>query len=804
MRFFLADLRAGFRSLRKSPGPAITAVLVLTVGIGATATIFSIVDGIILQGLPFEDGDRILHLETRLAARGGELRGVPVHDFVAWRQAQTSFEDLAAFYRSSTYISGSDMAERFRGTRISANAFGQLRVQAALGRTFQEADDRPGAPRVVLLAHSLWRDRYGSDPDIVGRVLLVDSQPATVVGVMPESFRFPVREDLWLPLQPDPSAVERGEGVPLSVFGRLREGVAADTARQEMALITQRLAAAHPESNDGVSAALEPYLLQVVDENERTLGFTSLTAVFFVLLIACSNVANLLLARAAARTRELAMRTVLGAGRGRIIAQVLAESLCLAALAAPLGIGLAVLAIGQFNRAVANQDWPYWFDVGVDATALGFVVAVTLLAALLAGLGPAVRASRLDINAILKDETRGGGLRIGRLSRALVVLQITFSCGLLIGGGLMVRSIVSLARIDFRFEPDGLFTGRIGLVAEVYPQAADQIRFVEALQRDLQQLPGAARVALADYLPAEAHVLAFYVSAEHPPASADDPPRARLAAVSPDFFATFGAELLAGRDFTPRDGLDGEPVVIVNQPFAEREWPGESALGKRLRLGRREGEAPWMRVVGVAPDLHMGGVINHHPEGLYVPLAQHSQRFLGIAVRSAGNPLALTAPIRDRVRALDPGLPVYFVQGMRAKIDRENFFYRLVAVVFSLLGVVALLLAAVGMYGVRAFSVRRRTAEIGVRMSQGATPLAILRMVLAQGCRQVALGLIGGLLLGAALGMLLRAQLFGIQPFDLPTFTLITLLLLATGVAASLLPGWRAMRIDPIRALRYE
>ncbi len=507
---------------------------------------------------------------------------------------------------------------------------------------------------------------------------------------------------------------------------------------------------------------------------------------------------------AADRTRELAIKTALGAGRERLIGQVLGESLCLALVATPFGLALAYGIVELFNASIAGQDWPFWFHVAIDAKAVAFIVVLTAVSAVLAGLMPAIRSSRIDVQEVLKDEGRGGGLRIGKLARGLVVAEVALSCVLLIGAGLMVRSIVNLQDIDFAFETEGIMTARLGLQEETYPEEADRLRFFERLQAGLGALPGVESAALSVGVPGSGTPAYYYGVGEKSYASDDDYPWAFAGTVAPSFFETLDVAV-KGRDFNAHDGAEGEAVAIVNRSFVEREWPGENPLGKRVRLGRSDSERPWMTVVGVVPDLHMAGIENRVRAGVYRPLAQSPPYYVAILAKTGGgDPMALTQSVRGIVRELDRGIALFAVETLAAKIDDEKFFYRMIASIFSGLGLAAVLLAAVGMYGVLAFSVSKRTTEIGIRVALGAGARDVRRLVVGQGMRQVVAGLVLGLVLAAGVASLMSSQLFGVQALDPLTFGGIAVVLLMVGVLAALVPAERARRVDPIVALRYE
>ena len=807
MSTLLQDLRFGARLLLKTPALTAISVLALTLGIGLTATMFSIVYGAILRGLPFEQPERLLHLERNNLSRDIQSMEVPIHDLTDWRAHQRSFEDLAAFYTGTVNLSGTERAERYDGAFITANAFELLRVRPVLGRTFRRGEDVPGAEPVIVIGHTLWQSRYGGRASVIGETVRVNGAPATIVGVMPEKFEFPLSQDVWVPLRLDPLQLPRGQGQTLEVFGRLRDGVTVDAAAVELNGIARRLALEHPASNEGVGVVIKPYTEEYINEEPRALLYTMLGAVFFVLLIACANVANLLLSRAALRSKEVGIRTALGASRGRVIRQFLAEAFLLAAAGATLGIGVAFLGVRLFNDAIGGTNPPFWIDIRVDLWVLLFVVAVALLASLVSGAIPALQASRADVNEILKDESRGSSsFRIGRLSKALVMFEIALSCGLLVGAGLMIKSVAQLRTIDFGFPVDDVFTARVGLFETDYPDDASRRRFTDELDSRVAALPGVEAAAITSNLPALGSGRSQFALEGVTYAEDRDYPRARRLAVSPGFFTVFGVRPAEGRAFTGQDREGSLPTAIVNQSFARKHFGGRSPVGRHIQVRNPENEQPWLTIVGVVPDMFETGLgdRNDMPEAMYLPLAQQPVRFMSIVARVRGHPAALSPQVRDAVSAIDADLPIYFVRSLREAIDRNTWFYRVFGTMFMIFGVVALFLAAIGLYAVMAFSVSRRTREVGVRMALGAQARDVVAMIFRQGAVQIAVGMILGLALAAGVSRLLRIVLFEVEPRDPAIFAGVALVLTTVGLLACLVPARRATRIDPIVALRLE
>jgi predicted permease len=811
-------IRTSTRSLRRSPGLAAIAVLALTLGIGLTTAMYSIVHGA-LRDLPFEESERLLHLERNRPSEGIDSMEVTPHDYVDWREQQTSFEDLAAFTMGTANLSTDDgRPERYDAGFMTANSFALLRQEPFLGRAFQPGDDAPGAARVAVLGYDVWRNRFRGEADAIGRTVRINGEPTTIVGVMPEGFQFPVRQDLWLARDMDLSGIERGEGDTLEVFGRLAPGATLDSARTEMSGIARRLAQAYPETNEGVGAVVKPYTVEFLGEDAIALLYTMLAGVFGVLLIACANVANLLLARSAMRSREVAVRSALGASRLRVILGVLSEALVLAVAGATLGLALAAVGVEVFDRVIEATDPPYWLDFRIDLQVGLFVVGIALLATLVSGLLPALQASGARAGEVLKDESRGSsGFRLGRVARVLVVAEIAISCGLLVATGLMIKSVVELRTADYGFPVDGVFTARLSLFESDYPTPEARTRFFETLRDRLEAEPGVQSVGLATGLPLLGTGGSRFALAGESYEDDDDLPRARLAVVTPGMFETFRVGALSGRLFDSSDRRDGRQVAIVNRPFVEKFFPGQSAadlMRRRIRLGRLPGTAgagdeapiePWRTIVGVVPDLYMSGPNGEEPEGIYVPLDQSDARFVSIAARTeggGGDPLALTPVVRDAVAALDPYTPIYWARTLGGAVHEQLWFVDVFGTIFAIFGLAGLVLAVVGLYGVMAFSVQRRTHEVGIRMALGAGGRDILGLILRQGAIQLGVGLVLGVGLALALSRGIQVILFRVEPWDPAIFTAIVAVLLVTGSVAALLPARRASTVDPAVALR--
>ena len=799
-------VRLTLRSLVRSPALSAIAVLAFALGIGLTTATFSILDGVVLKGLPIQNASELVHMEESNLPAGINSIAVPIHDFVDWRAEQRSFTDLAAFYEGTVNLAGPGArAERYAGAFTTASVFELARARPLMGRTLTADDEQSGAPSVVVIGYSIWENRFARDPQVLGRAIRVNGEPTTIVGVMPQGFAFPVRQDVWVPLRMNPLALRRGEGERLEVFGRLKPGRTLDQAYAEMATIAKGLEARYPRSNAGVLPLLKPYTQEFVTRDELVLFYTMFVAVLGVLLIACANVANLLLARAVVRSREVAIRSALGATRRRILAQFLVEALVLSVAGGALGLGIGYAGVSFFNDAMKSAiQIPFWIKVDMNSTVMLFTLGLTTLASLLAGVLPAVQASGVSMGEVLKDEGRGSSsFRLARFSRALVVAEVALSCALLVAAGMAVKSIVVLDRTEFGVTTTSMFTARVDLPASTYADAAKRVQFYDELTRRLAAEPNVKSVALASSVPlSPANGVEYAVDGERY-ATDDDRPYARRVAVTPEFFTTFGIPVRLGRAFTAGDREGAVPVAIVNASFARRHFANGDPVGRRFRVGDDAGQ-PWVTIVGVVPDAHMNGVRDReNSAGFYVPAAQLAPGAMSIVIPTRdGNPLALTSRVREIVASIDADIPTYDVRTMEQVVALSTWFYGTFGTLFSAFGLAALFLAAIGLYGVMAFSVSRRTQEMGVRVALGARPADVMRLVLKQGLIQLGIGLGIGLGLSLLLARGLQVVLFGVGPADPMVLGVVVLVLAASGLVACLIPACRATRVDPMAAMR--
>ncbi len=806
MGSLLQDLRVGARALLKQPGSTGLSILAFGLGIGLCATMFSIMYGIYGRGIGVPDSGELVVLSHSNPSLNIDRMQVPQHDFYDWREEQRSFEGLGGFSIGTMNLSDGGDPERFEGAWVTTNAFDLLQMQPVLGRSFREGDESTGAPLTVLVAHDVWETRYDSDPDIVGRGVRVNGEQGTIIGVMPEGFFFPMIERLWMPQRDVRGENQRGEGPTLQIFGRLRDGVTLDQAQLDMSLVAQRISAAYPESNEGVGVTFNTFVDLSIGPEAFPVLVAMQIATIFVLLIACANVANLLLARATLRTKEAAIRTAVGASRLRVALPFLSEAGVMALAGAAMGVGIAYFSVDLVNRVSTGVGKPHYMILAVDLPILGFVVAVGLLTALVSGVAPAFQISRTDANSILKDQGRGSSsFRANRLSKVLVISQIAMSCVLLVGAGLMTKSITNLRTQEFAFSTDHIFTARVAIFEEDFPTREDRQAFYRDLRESLSNLPRARSVAFADQLPGvRAGGARFGIEGETY-LTDQDYPVARRAVVTPGFFGTFEAEVSQGRDFMVSDDADAPAVVIVNQRFAERFFAGDNPIGRRMRVGTSTSQREWGSIVGVVPNLRMEGFDSStdDPSGFYLPLAQSNPTFLNIAIQVAeGDPLTLAPAVREAVRAIHPDTPIYRVWDMPEVLRQQTWFYGLFGGLFIAFGVAALFLASVGLYGVISFSVSRRIQEMGIRMALGADAGRVIRLVLREGTMQLGVGLTIGLVLALATSRVLATMIFDVEPRDPLVFGVIVGVIALVGLCASFVPAHRATRVEPVEALR--
>ncbi len=809
MHTLLSDIRSGIRMIVKYPMLSTVAILTLGLGIGLSSTVYCIVNGALFKGLPFPDGHRIVSLMATKPSEEEPQRPVSVHDLTIWQARQTVFDKLGAFEFTPINLSTEEgRPERYAGSQLTVGAFEALGMQPILGRGFREGDDRPGADPVVLLGARLWRERYGSSNGIIGKTLRVNGTNRTVIGIMPEIFGFPINQVVWTPLVIDPLATPRGQGPEYPVVGRLKPGVSIAQANAQAVAIASQLEAEFPETNRGVSAAVVVYTDTEIPPEIFGLLYTMLGAGVGVLLIACVNVSNLLVARASLRHREVAVRMALGAAPSRVVRQHLTEVLVLATAGGALGILLSIFGVRWFVDAISVNPPPFWITFDLDYRVTAFFIGLIGLASVCAGALPAVHSVRVNAGAALKDDSRSStSARLGKFSSGLVVAELALSCALLIAAGLMIKSVVQLKNVPMPFAIDNILTARVDLPRASYPDSAASIRFFEQLLPRLSATPGIEAATLSDGLPAAGNgMITVQIEGKSYPDQSDYP-SAREGIVTAGYFDTFQAKVVKGREFASSDVATSQPVAIVNESFARMHFPTVDPVGHQFKRIRPKTKEPWMTVVGVVPDLLMEGIGNNNqsPVGYYIPIAQSDvANGVRIAVRTRGEPAAVASLVRSAVSSLDGVLAVYEVSTLRRVIDRQTWFYHAFGTFFMAFGFCALFLAAAGLYGVMSFVVSQRTREMGVRLALGAPGRQLIALIMRRSVFQLA----GGLVIGLALALLasgaLQPVLYKVNPRDLVVFAGVVVTLAVVSLLASFLPAQRVTKIDPVLALSSE
>lgn len=798
------ELGITFRYLLRSAGSTLVAIIILTLGLAVTIFMFTAINAYILKPLPFPQSEKIIHIEH--SSPEDDSMEVQLHDFLDWREAQTSFDSLAAFYPGTINLSGNERAERFDGAFVTANMLSELRVRPHLGRLFLPGEDQPGAPLVAILGFDLWRNRYDSDPNIIGKPIRVNAKEAVVVGVMPPGFQFPTYEDVWVPMSLETANLKRSESPSVEVFGRLKEGVTLSEAQAEFRTIAARIAKEFPDTNKNLTTSLKPFAHEYVGKETRIVILTMFGAVLLVLMIACANVANLTVVRMIGRSREFAIRAALGAGRWRLIGQVLTECILISLIAGVLAIFLADYAARYtFDTLRANPDMspPFWVTEGTDWRVVVFSISMALITAVLAGLLPALRASRNDLNTALHQGGWGLAQPLGRTSRVLVTSQIAFSCVLLIVAGLMTRSVLNLNDVNVGANVKNVLTGRIALFESKYPDTDSRIRFYDSVLQKLSALPQTKGVTMSTSLPGTFSGYNFF-STDQMKGDEERLPVTWDIVIAPNFFKVMEIPVLSGRSFDSRDHKDSQKVAIVNQMMVDRSWPGQSAIGRRIRLGQKDDQGEWLTIVGVVPTVVQERLEEEVHPAVYVPYTQADSRFMSLIVRTERDPSQSMEALRKAVEQLDPDLPVYWLRSLEEFIRMNRFDSNFMATLFSIFAGVAIILAAAGQYSVLAYVVGQRTKEIGVRRALGALDRTILKLFLNQGLAQLFLALAIGLPLAIGFGKLLASQFFGVSVFDPVTLTVVPLTLLAISVIAAIFPARRALHVDPAVALRAE
>jgi putative ABC transport system permease protein len=794
------DLRFGWRMLRRAPAVSLFAIVAIALGIGINTMVFSLANAVLFKRLPGSQGDGLVFVGTINTQRGGDIEGVSWPEFLELRARLQAVQLLAGAAQTAADLNDGGQAEALQGEQITPDALRALGLRTLAGRALTEADAKPGAPAVAMLAERVWRTRYSADPAVVGRTVKLNGVPTTIVGVAEQAI---VINDgftgVWTPFVPAPHWNRTWRR--LTVFGRLAPGVDEAGANAEVAAIAATFAREFPETNRDVPFVVKDFRGYALPARVSLLFLVMLGAVGFVLLVACANVANLMLARAVGRAREVAVRTAIGASRGRIVRQLLIENLILSVAGGALGLAIAMWGVGVFDRALVDAGRPLWLDFSVDLTVLVYLAVIVGVTTLLFGLAPAWRLSRIETMTVMKEGSQSAGRRRGRvLMSTLVVAEMTLAVILLAGAGVMIRSFLNVYRVQLGFDREGLMTFRLN-TARNYQSDAQRERALDELTQRLRALPGVEAAAVATSLPLQNFTRDAVIQLG--PGSSGQLEQASLVATLGSFDRAIGAPVREGRFLNAADYTPRPTVAVVNETFAVRSWPGQSAIGKQFRLAFGKHPPVWLTVVGVIPDIALHQRRVPRPF-CFVPYSFLLETDIGVVIRSRAEPAALFGEVRRTVREMDPELAILNLDTFDHAFYVSQWPQRVFGALFTTFGVVALLLASVGLYGVTSYAASQRRHEIGVRVALGATQRNVTWEVAAGAVRQVALGLLLGLAGSAALTRLLSAQLVDVSPNDPTTLAGVAVVLTTTAIAGCLLPVRRALRVSPVEALRHE
>ena len=811
MQTLLQDFRYAIRTMASNRAFTAVALFVLALGIAANTVIFSVVNAVLLRALPFPDADRIVMVFESDLQRHTE-EAVAAANFIDWRDQSQVFESIATYREESFNLTGADRPERVAGVISTAGLFPALAMKPILGRVFQSDDENRGIGRVAVISRSLWERRFGADPNVQGQKLIANGEPLTVIGVMPGEFKFPEQAELWIPpkqvvpehvLTPNVNMATNRDSHYLAAVARVKPGVSLAQAKTDIDAVAARMAEQDPANNSGRGAKLMPLREHEVGDIRATL-LVLFGAVGFVLLIACANVANLLLARATTRQKEIAIRTALGASRSRLVRQLLTESVVLSIVGGGLGLLLAMWGIHSLV-AILPASIHGAKDIGLDGTVLAFVLIVSLATGLLFGLVPAMQATKSDLNESLKEGGRGGtaGARRNRARGLLVVSEIALSLVLLIGAGLMIRSFIRLEQVNPGFDARNVLTMRLSLPSAQYSELRKRASFFQQVIARIQSVPGVESAAAISRLPLTPGNSGRGLTIEGFQSDASgNGPNADYRVISPEYFKTMGISLIKGRVFTERDNTQASDAVIVNRTLAERFFAGEDPLGKRMSIGSKDD--PMMQVVGVVEDVRHFGLDSQARPEFYVPYEKDPWPFMTIVVRGGSDPKSLAGAMRSEVWAVDGDLPIPDIRTIDQLLSDSVARRRFNMLLLAIFGGVALVLAAVGIYGVMSYSVTQRSHEIGIRMALGANQSDVLKLVVGQGMTLALIGVGIGLTAAFALTRVMASLLFSVGATDPLTFAVISVLLTGVALGACFVPARRATKVDPMIALRYE
>ncbi len=817
---FWEDIRFAARLLVKDKWFTLVAALALALGIGVNTTVFTFVNAVLIRGLPIDEPDSVMALRSFDPVRNREM-AVSYLDFRDWRDATRTFESLAAFTSTTANVSDEGrLPDQFSATHLSANAFKVMRQRPFLGRDFLPEDDRPGAAGVVLIGHGMWQNRYGSDPNVVGRTIRVNDIPSVVIGVMPEGLKFPQNSDLWLPLSYIAGLEQQARNARgLSAFGRLAPGVTRDQAQGELLNIGRKLTGDYPDTNKDVQPRVMTFNEFMNGGPIRAVFLSLMGAVAFVLLIACANVANLLLARSTQRGREISVRISLGATRWRVIRQLLIESILLAVISGAIGLALSFAGIRMFDQATQDVGRPYWIQFTMDRSVFAYLAAICLGTGVLFGLAPALHISKTDVNEVLKEGGRSGtaGVRARRWTGALMVGELALTVVLLAGAAFMMRNFVTMYSLDLGIDTSRLLVMRLALPERKYPALEQRLAFYQQLEERLKSNGRIDAVTVASNPPMQGGFLRRLTLDGKPLEHGQQAPSVTMLTVDPRYFETIGAPLVRGRGLTEEDGMTGRESAIINQRFAQLHFPNEDPIGRRITLSidLQGGAAPGngipvaltATIIGIAPNVRQRDFQLPDPDPVaYLPFRSDPRGFMTLLVRSQGDPAAMAPILREEVRAIDADLPLFGIQTMDQALAQARWPFRIFGSMFAIFALIALALSAVGLYAVTAYAVTQRTQEVGIRMALGAQGNEVTWLFLRQSFVQLAIGLTLGIAGAYGVGRLFQSTQLLVQTTAGDPITIggIAVLLAVVAVAACVWPARRATNLDPLIALRRD
>jgi putative ABC transport system permease protein len=813
------DLKFAARLLAKNKWFTVVATVALALGIGVNATVFTFVNAVLIRGLPFHDPDRIMALSSRDTVRNRDL-GVSYLDFKDWSAATKSFIGLTAYTGGTMNVSDEGRApERYSGSFITANGFKLLGQSPIIGRDFLPEDDRPGAAAVVMLGNGVWKNRYGSDPHILGRMIRVNETPSVVIGVMPEDFKFPSNADLWQPLSMIPNLEKQERNSRgLQVFGRLAAGISQAQADAELAAIGKRLTQDYPVTNKEARPQVQTFNQRFNGGPIRAIFLSLMGAVAFVLLIACANVANLLLARSAHRAREISVRVSLGASRWRIVRQLLVESLLLACIGGVLGFGLSIVGIRWFDAVTQDVGKPSWILFTMDGRVISYLAAICLGTGVIFGLAPALHVAKTDVNEVLKEGGRSGsaGIRVRRWTGGLIIAELALTLALLAGAGFMMRNFLTLYRLDLGIDTSHLLTTSLALPERKYPAVEQRLAFYQQLEDRLRANTKIRAASVASNAPLQGGFGRRLAIDGRPLAAGEQPPTVTMLTVDPHYFEAIGLPLVRGRGLTEADGSPGHESAVVNTRFAQMHFGQDDPIGRRIELSIDLAGGPpapgvptslAATIVGIVPNVRQRNFSEAEADPVaYLPFRTDPRGSMILLARSEGDPNALTSLLREEVRAIDPDLPLFGIRTMDESLARQRWPFRVFGTMFAIFALIALMLSAVGLYAVTAYSVTQRTSEIGMRMALGARSTQVMWLFLRRAFFHLGVGLTIGIAGALGVGKIFQSTELLIQTSERDPITIASIALLLTVVAlgACLWPARRATRLDPLVALRRE